>query len=71
MPSIEERIDKFRGTRSTRAIGVLLLPGFAVYDLFFEPDIISFGFDIVFLVLGLLARYDLVVGESLTKAYTT
>ena len=70
MPSIKERIDKFRGTRPARAIGVLLLLGFGVYNLFFEPGIISFGFGIVFLVLGLLALYNPVVGESLTDAYT-
>ena len=71
MPSIKERIDTFRGTRPARAIGLLLLLGFGVYNLFFEPGIISFGFGICFLVLGLLALYKLVEGESLTEAYTT
>lgn len=49
----------------------MLLLGFGIYNLFFELGMISQGFGIGFLVLGLLALYKLVMGESVTESLTT
>lgn len=68
MPPIVDQIRTFRGSRPAKVIAVVLLLGTGVYDLFLNSGQGSQILGLIFIVLGLVGAYSLLVENSATES---
>lgn len=71
MPAIVDELNNFRGTRPAQAISASIFLGLGLYNLFFESGASALVTGVLFSVLGLLAVYKLLVGESIVQSISS
>lgn len=68
MPSIVDKLNDFRGTRPAQAISAAMFLASGLYNLFYNPRVLALIFGVLFSVVGVLAVYKLIVGESIVQS---
>ena len=68
MPSIVDKLNNFRGTRPAQAISAAMFLALRLYSLFYKPGVLALIFGVLFSVIGVLAVYKLVIGESIVQS---
>ena len=71
MAGIVDGLNDFRGTRPAQAISAAISLGLGLYYLFFESGTLALVIGVLFLVLGSLAVYKLLVGESIVQSLSS
>lgn len=71
MPSIVDKLKNFRGTRPAQAISAAMFLALGLYSLFYEPGVLTLIFGVLFSVVGVLAVYKLIVGESIVQSISS
>lgn len=71
MTAIVDELNDFRGTRPAQAISAVIFLGLGLYYLFFESGAFALVIGVLSFVLGLLAVYKLLVGESIVQSISS